>query len=130
MTLTEFRIAHSLIIEHYQFIEFNLEGIYALLSGKEFSEGLKDVDLDSLGRIIRKIENMNFFSEEDFQKLQKILKKRNFWCHNCYVDLIFDYKTGNLKKISDAKMLQSDIREAKEIRDWLFQLKMSLWPSK
>ncbi|MDE7427844.1 MAG: hypothetical protein K2N00_01005 [Lachnospiraceae bacterium] len=42
MNLSEFRIAHSIVMEHFQFIEMHLEGIYAALSGRSFYEGLKD----------------------------------------------------------------------------------------
>ena len=44
MDIKEFRIAHSTIMEQYQFIERELEGIYAALSGKHFYFGLKDVE--------------------------------------------------------------------------------------
>ena len=40
MDLIEFRIAHSTLMEHYQFIERELEGIYAALSRKSFCMGL------------------------------------------------------------------------------------------
>lgn len=44
MNLNEFRITHSTVMEHYQFIERELEGIYAALSGKRFYAGLIDVE--------------------------------------------------------------------------------------
>ncbi len=44
MDLQQFRIAHSTLMEHYQFIERELEGIYAALSGKSLYIGLKDVE--------------------------------------------------------------------------------------
>lgn len=56
MDLTEFRIAHSTVMEHYQFIERELEGIYATLSGKHLYEGLKDVENYSISKVIRMVQ--------------------------------------------------------------------------
>ncbi len=52
MNLNEFRITHSTVMEHYQFIERELEGIYAALSGKRFYAGLIDVEKFSINKII------------------------------------------------------------------------------
>ena len=56
MTLEKFRILHSTLVEHYQFIEAHLEGIYAAVSGKTLLEGLKDVEKDSIHRILKAIK--------------------------------------------------------------------------
>ena len=42
MDLKEFRIAHSTLIEHYQFIEAHLEGIYAAVSDQPFLDGIRN----------------------------------------------------------------------------------------
>ncbi len=55
MDLKEFRIFHSTVMEHYQFIERELEGIYAALSGKSLYMGLKDVESYSLSKVIRMV---------------------------------------------------------------------------
>ena len=52
MNLEKFRMTHSLLIEHYQFIEAHLEGIYAAVCGKPLLEGLKDVEKDGLSGIL------------------------------------------------------------------------------
>ena len=43
MTLEKFRVNHSRLVEHYQFIEHNLEGIYAAVCGEYFYGGLLNV---------------------------------------------------------------------------------------
>ena len=133
LTLESFRITHSTLIEHYQFIEAHLEGIYAALSGKTLWDGLQDVKTDSLNRIINEIkkteskENKLVFTDEEYEQLKRILKKRNFWCHNCYYDMAFDARTGGPLLEKDIRNLISDLREAEELREELFAKKMILF---
>lgn len=56
MDLQQFRIAHSTVMEHYQFIERELEGIYAALSGKSLYIGLKGVETFSISKVIRMVQ--------------------------------------------------------------------------
>ena len=132
MDLKEFRITHSTLIEHYQFIEAHLEGIYAAVSDKNFADGIKDVEKDSLSGIIREIreieqeKNINIFTEEECQQLREIINRRNFWCHSCYFELSFDRKTGGLAKVRDVKKLIEDIRDAEYWREALFEKKIEM----
>lgn len=133
MTLEKFRIYHSTLIEHYQFIEAHLEGIYAAVSGKNLIAGLKDVEKDSINRIVNEIKaiekekGISIFTEEEYSVLSIISNRRNFWCHNCYYDLRFDDKTGGLKRDSDAQMMIENLLEAEKLRDELFDKKMELF---
>ena len=132
MDLKEFRITHSTLIEHYQFIEAHLEGIYAAVSDKNFADGIKDVEKDSLSGIIREIreieqeKNINIFTEEEYKQLREIINRRNFWCHSCYFELSFDRKTGGLAKVRDVKKLIEDIRDAEYWREALFEKKIEM----
>lgn len=132
MVLKEFRITHSTLIEHYQFIEAHLEGIYAAVSDKNFADGIKDVEKDSLSGIIREIreieqeKNINIFTEEEYQQLREIINRRNFWCHSCYFELSFDRKTGGPAKVRDVKKLIEDIRDAEYWREALFEKKIEM----
>ena len=129
MTIEEFRILHSTVIEHYQYIEHHLEGIYAALCGKPFIMGLEDVEKSSIVQLIRKIKNIEeerqicVLTDSDFERLQHICTRRNFWSHNCYVDMVFDRRTDAPKKDIDIKSLIEDINEARMIRDILFEKK-------
>ncbi|MBD5527623.1 MAG: hypothetical protein HDR02_04320 [Lachnospiraceae bacterium] len=104
MNLSEFRIAHSTVMEHYQFIEMHLEGIYAALSGRGFYEGLMDVERYSISKIIMMIQkqekthNQRVISDSEYEDIKSIYQRRNFWTHNCYTDMAFDRKTGGPKK--------------------------------
>lgn len=132
MTLENFRLNHSTLIEHYQYIEAHLEGIYATISGKNLLEGLKDVERSNFKHIISKIktleskEKINIFTEEEYEYLNKVFQKRNFWCHNCYYDIVFDRKTGGPKKPEDVQMLIKDLQEAEQLREKLFNKKIKL----
>lgn len=127
MSIDNFRLLHSTIMEHYQFIEFHLEGLYAKICGKDFALGLDDVKKSNLYRLIqeiKKIEKENqrlLFSDIEYNRLEKICVRRNFWCHNCYVELVFDRKTGDLKKKEDMMTLIEDLKEAELVRNSLFE---------
>ena len=132
MDLKEFRIHHSTLIEHYQFIEAHLEGIYATVSGKPFLDGIKEVEKGSLSSVIREImeierrQDLTIFTEEDYAQLRELTERRNFWCHCCYFDLTFDRKTGGPAKVRDVQQLFDDLRDAESWRDRLFRKKIDL----
>lgn len=127
--MDKFRILHSMTIEHYQFIEFHLEGIYALMCGKCFSAGLEDVEHDAIGRLLAQIKHIEKETQIEilpkpmYERLKQIRVRRNFWCHNCYIDMRFDQKTGAPK---DPKLLSDDFLEAEEVRGTVYQLFMEL----
>lgn len=85
-------------MEQYQFIERELEGIYAALSGKHFYFGLKDVETFSISKVIRmiqeqeKINHIRVISDAEYEGLKSICQRRNFWTHNCYTEMVFDRK--------------------------------------
>ena len=126
--LQTFRITHSTLIEHYQFIEAHLEGIYAVLSGKDFLSGLQDVEKNSLRHIVKEIKKIDasVFTGEEYEQLDRVFERRNFWCHNCYYDLVFDRKTQGPKKLEDVEKMYADLREAEDLRDELFAKKKRL----
>lgn len=132
MNLSEFRTAHSIVMEHYQFIEMHLEGIYAALSGRSFYEGLKEVERYNISRIIiliQKQEKKNrkrVILDSEYEDLKVIYQRRNFWTHSCYTNMVFDRKTGGPKKENDIRQLYQDTREAEQMRDLLFKKKIKL----
>ena len=132
MLLDKFRITHSTLIEHYQYIEAHLEGIYAAVAGKSFYEGIKEVEKDSLSGVVREIKEIErergirIFSQEEYAQLRQIIERRNFWRHCCYFDLCFDRKTGGLAKVRDVQQLLEDLRTAEQWREQLFAKKIDL----
>ena len=136
MVLKEFRIEHSTLIEHYQFIEAHLEGIYAAISGKPFGEGVKEVEKGSLSSVVREIrgvekeKQIRFFTDEEYQQLSQLIERRNFWCHCCYFDMAFDLQTGGPAKVRDVHQMFDDMKTAKKWRDYLFDKKIALLKAK
>ena len=136
MILKEFRIAHSTLIEHYQFMETHLEGIYAAVSDKPFGIGLKEIEKGSLSDAVRAIKelekekNIRIFTEEEYRQLRQIIDRRNFWCHCCYYELSFDLQTGGPAKVSDVQILLEDLKTAEQWREQLFRKKIELLEKK
>ena len=136
MVLKEFRINHSTLIEHYQFIEAHLEGIYAALSGKSFADGIREIEKDSLSGVIRELKilekekNITIFTAEEYKQLRKITERRNFWCHCCYFELSFDLTTGALARVRDEQDLLEDMEAAQRCRSQLLQKKKGILEAK
>ena len=132
MTLEKFRILHSTLIEHYQFIETHLEEIYAAVCGKPLLEGLKDVEKDGLTGILQDIlriereKKIDVLSDEECEQLRQLFVRRNFWCHSCYCALPFDLKTGGPARITDARQMLEDLQTAEQWRERLFDKKIAL----
>ena len=132
MVLNEFRILHSTLIEHYQFIEAHLEGIYAAVSEKPFAIGIQEVEKDSLGGVVREIKDLErekkikIFTEDEYNHLRGIIERRNFWCHCCYFEMVFDRETGGPAKVRDVQALFDDMKTAEVWRERLLQKKRSL----
>lgn len=135
MISDNFRIKHSTVIEHYQFIESHLEGIYAQVrsfcDNKMYISALKDVEKHNIGRLladIRRLETsmgVRLLDDDCVAEIQAIMPARNFWCHNCYYDMPFD-KTGNPRNPADEKRLDDDIKTARRMRDKLFSISMDI----
>ncbi len=125
MTLEEYRIKHSLLIEQYQWIEFDLEGLYAALSEEPFYKALQEIERDSIGGVVREIQkiedqqNITVFSEAEYQELDQIRERRNFWCHVCYTEA-YDENTGAPR---NAKMISADLWKAETFLARLRQIK-------
>lgn len=132
MTLEKYRVLHSTLIEQYQMIEFDLEGLYAVVSNEGFVAGLAEVENDSMGRILKdfkileKEQNVEIFSDDDYQKLRGICERRNFWCHECYTKDSYNKETKTPKNES---LLIPDICTAKEMLKRVREVKDSFFES-
>ena len=133
MDLNEFRIMHSELIEHYQFIEYHLRCIYSALQGEQsFLEGMDSVGKDTVSRLLNQIVSLQeeskktFLTKEERRQIEAICPRRNIWVHACYVDMAFDSKTKGLKYKRDINQMMEDLAEAKRLRDYFFEKKIPL----
>lgn len=136
MVLKDFRITHSTLIEHYQFIEAHLEGIYAAISDKSFADGVTEVEKNSISGVIREIrevekeKGLRVFTEDEYDQLRQVTERRNFWCHCCYFEMAFDHQTGGPAKVRDVQQLFDDLKVAEQWRKQLFDKKIDLLKKK
>ena len=136
MVLKTFRITHSTLIEHYQFIESHLEGIYAAAAGGPFWNVLDEIEKDSLGGVIRELQaldaqkGLHLFTQDEYTQLRELTARRNYWCHFCYCDLTFDLKTHGPANLEDIEKMYADMQAAEQWRDMLFAKKMALLEQK
>ncbi len=126
MDINEYRILHSKIIEQYQFIEFHLEGLFALIqnNGDDFEELAKRVENDAMGELIRKVRFLvkekslsNVITKNDFYNLEKIRDDRNYYCHENFLNNITDnYQTKRTTTINqDLEFVTNMNSKLKEI---------------
>ena len=95
MTLSEFQILHSELIGCFQFIENDLKWIYSLMRKGDVGENFDSLDKTNLGfviKILKELDNSDgkpFLSPDDYNFLNQMREKRNYWCHQCYVDFVY-----------------------------------------
>ena len=126
MASEKFRLYYADLMEQYQFVEKQLERLYAAMSGKPYHKGLLDVDRAPLPSIIKAIQKLekeqqrSVFTQEEYDALFALIKQRNFWAHECFTSLIFDDHTGALKYPEDMHRMAADLHEAEKWKDKLF----------
>ena len=127
MTKQEFQIIHSEIIEHFQIIEFNLKKMGALLkclifkdnSFEKYMDIFSKIENDTIGYLIAELKKLQkeaavtIFSDFDYELLEKVRKSRNFWCHNCYIDIAISSKDIVKNKDNEQTILE-ELNFAKE----------------
>ncbi len=137
--LNKFKIMYSELIEHYQYIEMHLKGIYACMNMdilpredvSAFCDNLTDVNNDGLNFIMKKIREQEKIKERCvigelfYNELEIIRTKRNYWCHSCFVDIVLDTKTGIPRKKHIDELL-NDYREAERVREVLSKIKQRM----
>lgn len=117
MNIVEFQIKHSEIIKQYQFIEHDLEGIFGLLEHGNFEELTHRVENDTMGELIRKVKflikenKVNYLDKNDFNILEQIRYNRNYWAHQCYLDI---HEEKN-KYDEIAKRLTNELKVAEDM---------------
>lgn len=93
MDIDDFRITHSKVIECCQLIEDDLKLMFSYMHKGNIDknyDSLKKSNLAKTINLLRKLDNSDnkpLISDEDYDFLKQMAKKRNYWCHQCYIDL-------------------------------------------
>lgn len=107
MSMDEFRINHSKLIEQYQLIEHHLEGLFAICGSGDFEELAHRVENDTMGELIRKVrfitkeKHIDVLDKNDFAILDEIRDSRNYWCHQCYLDIREDNSRNYVSQLTN-----------------------------
>lgn len=125
MTKQEFQILHSQIIEHFQLIEFNLKRICAQIQSHTFQDFLNnfsEYETDSMGQALNELKKLEKetgktgITEADFKDLDEARKLRNYWCHQCFEDIVFSAgKNPCVRNTYKAKKTMEDCQFAEQL---------------
>ena len=90
-----FKIRHSDVIMCYQLIEHDLKFIYSRMLEGDFDENFDSIKKETLGSIVRLLEDLDktdknqWISDDDYKFLKSIVKDRNFWAHENYLEFAY-----------------------------------------
>ena len=109
MTFQEFQILHSETIGYFQLIESDLKWIYSLMHKGNIGENYDSLDKRNLG-FIKELDYSTgtpFISKDDYNFLNQMREKRNYWCHQAYIDFIY---THNFEYSSEFQKVCSKLK--------------------
>ena len=95
MTYQEFLLLHSDTIRCFQLIEHDLKGIYAFMQQGDVDENFESLSKKNLGYVLKSLKKLDysdgdpFLSPEDYNFLNQMRDKRNYWCHQCFVEFVY-----------------------------------------
>lgn len=133
MTKDKFRILHSDLIHYVQCIEHDLRIIYAAMKPGDFAANLDDLEKATLGKIVKELEKLDYsdghpdLSQSDYDLLDIIREKRNFWCHECYLNYVYiaddEERKERFSEICD--MLEFDCRRTMELHAKIERIRLN-----
>ncbi len=135
MTLDEFRIYHSEIIEQFQWLEYNLRRILSKQPNRLDMDKMDALEKENLGQLIQYIRHFEkknqiaILTEEDYIMLEKMRERRNYWCHQCYLDIVVKKdKSRKLVVRKDGMILglKTDLRDIELLQDKIQELYFEL----
>ncbi len=123
-SLDKFRLLHSEIIEEYQCIEYDMRRIYSSMVDEDFEESMDELWDKNWGVILNRLKNLDksdgnpYFSEDEYDLLDEIRTRRNYWCHQCYLDFVYEDNSYEYDKILQKKIRQveNELNRAKKLQ--------------
>lgn len=95
MEFKEFKVMHSEIIMYCQLIEEDIKWIYSYMHKGNKFENRNSLDTKSMGQMIAKLKELDreddnhFLTDNDYNYLKQMKDKRNYWCHQAFVDFMY-----------------------------------------
>ncbi len=96
MTFEQFKIYHSETIMYCQCIEHDLKWIYSYMHKGDQYENFEKLGKTTLGALVKKLKELDnsdgnpFISNDDYNFLKQMTEKRNYWCHQCCIDFVYE----------------------------------------
>ncbi len=94
-SVEKFQKLHSEIVEYYQCIEYDMKRIYSAMDSDDFDENMDWLENDNWGVILNKLKKLDksdndpYFTDDEYNLLDEIRDRRNYWCHQCYLDWVY-----------------------------------------
>lgn len=95
MDYEEFKILHSEVIMCCQCLENDIKWIYSYMKKGNPFQNFDDLEKKTFGQIVRELRKLDYsddkpyISKSDYDFLENLVEKRNYWCHQCYVDFLY-----------------------------------------
>lgn len=83
------------IIEYFQCIEYDMKRIYSAMSAGDYDDCMDMLEGNNWGKILNRLKKLDYsdndpyLCENEYQLLDEIRDRRNYWCHQCYLDYVY-----------------------------------------
>ena len=134
MEFIQFQFLVGQTVMYCQIIENDIKLIYALLKNGDFKANLEEIKTTTLGKTIYELEELDnsdgrpYISSQDYEYLKKIAGWRNHWCHEAYVNFMYepDYLHSD-KYQRECYMLEKDNMELERVYMSVEKVRLNLY---
>lgn len=126
MNYETFTYLHSETIKYCQIIEGDLKWIYSFMHVGDIYETRDSLGSLTFGQIVRKLKQLDNsdgnpeLSASDYNFLGQMAQKRNYWCHECYRDFVYQ---SNWPHSTQYAKVQSIVKGISEKHNKKYQIK-------
>ncbi len=131
MDYDEFRLLHSDLIGLFQLIESDLKWIFSIIEKGDVDDNFSKIEKFNLGKIIKDLKSLvksvlyPFISANDYNFLKQMKDKRNYWCHECFLDFMYVDSWENSKEFNDVcRKLAHDYQKTKIVQRNVQEVKL------
>lgn len=132
--LKRFRLMHSEIIEEYQCIEFDLRRIYSAMVDRDFDDTMDELEDKNWGELLTRLKRLDnsdgkpYISSDDYELLDKIRERRNYWCHQCYLDFMYLERYEQEERlIKLVRQVENELNRTRKIQKRVEDIYLYYW---